>query len=343
MSKQRKISNGVNILSIETSCDETAAAIIVDGKVKASIIASQALTLHAKYGGVVPEVAAREHISVIIPTIELALKQAKIKLAQIDYIAVTYGPGLTTSLMVGVDTAKALGLSLNKPVLPINHLEGHIYANFVGKKISFPAIILTVSGGHTFLTEMKGHGKYRLLGETLDDAAGEAFDKTARMMGLGYPGGAQLSKLAQTGNAQAFDLPRPMLKSDNFEFSFSGLKTAVLYTMQKMKRISPKQKADLAASVQLAIVDVLIAKLEKAIVRYKPKTIMLGGGVAANKLLRERFKKLATRYKLQSTIPAFEYCTDNAAMIGLAAFYRIKNKKAKFPKTFSAKPNLPLK
>ncbi|OGE88279.1 MAG: tRNA (adenosine(37)-N6)-threonylcarbamoyltransferase complex transferase subunit TsaD [Candidatus Doudnabacteria bacterium RIFCSPLOWO2_02_FULL_49_13] len=340
----------MKILAIETSCDETSVSIVIDGRVKSNIVASQAFKLHAQYGGVVPEVAAREHVSVIIPTINLALKQAKIKLANIDCIAVTKGPGLATALMVGVDTAKALGLALHKPVLPINHLEGHIYANFAGQfKISnlkskiFPAIILTVSGGHTFLTEMKGHGQYRLLGETLDDAAGEAFDKTARMVGLGYPGGAQLSKLAEQGNPAAFDFPRPMIKSDNFAFSFSGLKTAVLYKIQSLGAQRSALIPDLAASVQAAIVDVLIAKLEKAIIRYKPKTIMLGGGVAANKLLRKRFQILASRFQIQSSIPSFEYCTDNAAMIGLAAHYRLKNKKAKFPASFSAQPNLPLK
>jgi N6-L-threonylcarbamoyladenine synthase len=339
----------VRILAIETSCDETAAAVIFDGRIKSNIVASQAFKLHAQYGGVVPEVAAREHVSVIIPTIELALKQAKIKLKDLDYIAVTEGPGLATSLMVGVDTAKSLGAALNIPVIPINHLEGHIYANFVGKiqktkskKQIFPAVILTVSGGHTFLTEMKGHGKYRLLGETLDDAAGEAFDKIARMLGLGYPGGLQLSLLAQKGNPKKFNFPRPMLNSGNFEFSFSGLKTAVLYKLQELSPVTRNLKPDVAASTQQAIVDVLIAKLEKAIVRYKPKTIMLGGGVAANELLRKRFELLTTNYSLQTSIPKLEYCTDNAAMIGLAAYYRIKNKIAQ-TRNFSAKPNLPLR
>jgi N6-L-threonylcarbamoyladenine synthase len=339
----------MTILAIESSCDETAAAVISDGKIKSSIIASQA-SMHAQYGGVVPEVAARSHVEAIIPTIELALKEAQTKLTDLDYIAVTQGPGLMTSLMVGVDTAKALGTALDIPVIPINHLEGHIYANFVGKfKISnlkfkiLPAIILIVSGGHTLLVEIKNHGVYRILGETVDDAAGEAFDKTAKMLKLGYPGGPMISKLAKQGNPQAFAFPRPMINSGNFEFSFSGLKTAVLYKTQELKTISSKQKSDLAASLQQAIVDVLIAKLEKTIQRYKPKTILLGGGVAANSLLRERFKQLATTYHLASNIPAFEYCTDNAAMIGLAAYYRLKNNKAHFGKNFSADPNLKLK
>ena len=356
----------LKILAIESSCDETAAAVIIDGKIKSNIIASQA-DLHAKYGGVVPEVAAREHVTAIIPTVDLALRQAKTRLQDIDYLAVTEGPGLATSLMVGIDTAKALGLALNIPVLPINHLEAHIYANWVREKSegktkgrqkkaapspltphpSFPALVLIVSGGHTLLVQMKKHGSYRIVGETLDDAAGEAFDKTAKMLGLPYPGGPHLSKIAERGDPKSFNFPRPMINSVNFEFSFSGLKTAVLYTIQRIarpsKKLSAQTKADLAASVQQAIVDVLIAKLEKAIQHFKPKTIMLGGGVAANKPLRERFKRLATTYNLQPTIPALEFCTDNAAMIGLAAYYRLKSGKKYAPKNFSAKPNLMLR
>lgn len=349
---------GFTILAIETSCDETAAAVIQDGKIISNVIASQALKLHAKFGGVVPEIAARSHITAILPTIDLALKQAQTKLSDLDYIAVTQGPGLATSLMVGIDTARALGAALNIPVLPTNHLEGHIYANFIReegggktkgkrKRAPFslpplPALILTVSGGHTLLVEMKGHGNYRIIGETVDDAAGEAFDKIARMLGLGYPGGLQLSLLARKGDPESFDLPRPMINSGNFQFSFSGLKTAVLYTLQKYKKPTNKIKADLAAATQQAIVDVLIAKLEKAIERYKPKTIMLGGGVAANDLLRKRFQILASRFQILASIPKLEYCTDNAAMIGLAAHYRIRNNKIQ-TKNFSAKPDLTLK
>lgn len=364
----------MKILAIETSCDETAAAVIFDGKVKSNIIASQA-DLHRKYGGVVPEVAAREHITAIIPTINLALKTARVELRDIDLIAVTRGPGLATSLMVGVDTAKALGEALNIPVLPVNHLEAHIYANFVRENPEsksqipkFPAIALIVSGGHTMLVHMKGHGQYRIIGETVDDAAGEAFDKTAKLLGLPYPGGPHLSRLAESGNGRAFDLPRPMIKSDNFEFSFSGLKTAVLYKVHELGLVSASGEAawrsgpkkglprrlsassqmhrNLAASVQQAIVDVLMAKLEKAIIRFKPKTIMLGGGVAANKLLRQRFKSLGSRHKLRVSIPKFEYCTDNAGMIGLAAYYKTKKvtvKSQKFRNNFTVDPNLTLK
>jgi len=355
----------MKILSIETSCDETAAAVIVNGTIKSNIIASQ-VKLHAKFGGVVPEVAAREHLMAIIPTIDLALKTAKTNLEDLDYIAVTQGPGLATSLMVGIDTAKALGAALDIPVIPINHLEAHIYANFVkpltiARSVAtkqsydrsprafgardgniFPSLILIVSGGHTLLVQMRDHGQYHILGETVDDAAGEAFDKTAKMLGLGYPGGPALSKLAKSGNPTAFNFPRPMLNSANFEFSFSGLKTAVLYKIMEHETWNMKQKADIAASVQAAIVDVLIAKLEKAIQRYHPKTIMLGGGVAANELLRQRFKFQASRFKIHCSIPALEYCTDNAAMIGLAAYHRLIRKKPQ-TKNFSAQPNLSLK
>ncbi len=337
------MSKNVTILAIESSCDETAAAVIKNAKIKSSVIASQA-KLHAQYGGVVPEVAARTHITAIIPTIGIALKKSKTKLSELDHIAVTQGPGLMTSLMVGIDTAKALGAVLDIPVIPINHLEAHIYAGFVKDKIKFPALILIVSGGHTLLVEMKKHGNYRILGETVDDAAGEAFDKTAKMMGLGYPGGPMISKLAKNGNPAAFKFPRPMINSGNFNFSFSGLKTAVLYKLQELSPITYNLKTDIAASVQLAIVDVLMAKTERAIERYKPKTIILGGGVAANELLRQRFKKLAISYNLSPIIPAFEYCTDNAAMIGLAAYYKIKSHGSRITdRNFSADPNLKLK
>ncbi|HEX5429930.1 MAG TPA: tRNA (adenosine(37)-N6)-threonylcarbamoyltransferase complex transferase subunit TsaD [Patescibacteria group bacterium] len=339
------------ILAIETSCDETAAAVIVEGQasqIRSSVIASQA-SLHAKFGGVVPEVAAREHVTAILPTIDLALKQARLKLPEIGSIAVTQGPGLMTSLLVGIETAKTLGQVLQIPVLPINHLEAHIYANFVKsdklkvKSQKFPALILIVSGGHTLLVLMTAHGKYKILGETVDDAAGEAFDKTAKLLGLSYPGGPALSKLAEGGNPVKFNFPRPMMNSQNLNFSFSGLKTAVLYKVQEHKSLNLQLKSDFAASIQTAIVDVLIAKTENAIKKYHPKTIMLGGGVAANKLLREEFKRLATTYKLQPSIPKLEFCTDNAAMIGLAAYYKLKNSDPKFPKAFFADPNLGLK
>jgi N6-L-threonylcarbamoyladenine synthase len=282
-------------------------------------------------------------VTAIIPAIDLALKEAGTKLTDLDQIAVTQGPGLMTSLLVGIETAQALGAALDKPVLPINHMEAHIYANFVASKIKFPALILVVSGGHTMLVFMKNHGDYQILGETVDDAAGEAFDKTAKLLGLGYPGGPALSKLAQKGNPRRFEFPRPMINSKDFNFSFSGLKTAVLYEVQRHKKIEAKLKADFAASIQAAIIESLISKTEKAIIKFKPKTIMLGGGVAANDMLRKNFQLLASTFHLLVSIPAFEYCTDNAAMIGLAAYHKIKNGKAVYPKTFKAEPNLELK
>jgi N6-L-threonylcarbamoyladenine synthase len=340
----------ITILAIETSCDETAAAVLVNDKIKSNIIASQA-KLHSQFGGVVPEVSARKHVPAIIPTINLAFKKAKVKLTDIDYIAVTQGPGLATSLMTGINTAQALSLPLNKPLIPINHLEAHIYANFIRKNSKFkiqnskffPALILIVSGGHTMLVLMTKPGKLKVVGETVDDAAGEAFDKTARMLGFTYPGGPAISKLAKKGNPQAFDFPRPMIHKKNLDFSFSGLKTAVLYKLKDLSPITYNLKSDLAACIEQAIVDVLIAKTKKAILEYEPKSIMLGGGVAANEKLRDSFKLLAKSYKLKCSIPNLEFCTDNAGMIGLAAYYRIKNKRMKSTKNFSAKPNLVLK
>jgi N6-L-threonylcarbamoyladenine synthase len=333
--------NKLTILAIETSCDETAAAVIADGKILSSVIASQA-KLHAQYGGVVPEVAAREHVPTIIPTIDLALKKAKIKLKDLSVVAVTKGPGLATSLHVGIDAAKSLALALNIPLLPINHMEAHIYANFIESDVQFPALILIVSGGHTMLVLMSKHGQYKILGETVDDAAGEAFDKTAKLLGLGYPGGPLISKFAMDGNDQAYNFPRPMLNSKDLNFSFSGLKTSVLYTVQKIPKLDSKTKANLAASLQTAIVDTLIGKTFSAAKKYKPRTLMLGGGVAANKKLREEFIKISDQLGVNYSIPPLVYCTDNAAMIGLAAHFRIKNKKAHYSADFTAQPNLPL-
>lgn len=330
------------ILAIETSCDETAAAVIYSGQVLSNVIASQA-KIHSKYGGVVPEVAAREHVPTILPTIKLALNEAKIKLPDIEVIAVTYGPGLATSLHTGIDAAKTLSLALDIPLLPVNHMEAHIYANFIDSEVSLPALILVVSGGHTMLVLMNKHGVYKILGETVDDAAGEAFDKTAKVIGLGYPGGPMISKLAEDGDKTAFKFPRPMLKSGNLNFSFSGLKTAVLYEVQKHKSLSDQDKKDLSASLQEAIVETLVTKTKQAAEQCQPRTLMLGGGVAANKQLRERIIALADQLGINYSIPPLSYCTDNAAMIGLAAHFRIKNKKAKFTKEFSAEPNLKLK
>lgn len=345
-----------NILSIESSCDETAVAVITNGQIKSSIIASQA-TLHAQYGGVVPEVAAREHVTAIIPTIDLALRQAQINLREVNCIAVTQGPGLMTSLLVGIETAQTIGRTLDIPVLPINHLAAHIYANFIKQAPNtnlqshslesslppLPALVLIVSGGHTLLVLMKAHGNFEVLGETVDDAAGEAFDKTAKILGLDYPGGPLLSRLAESGNPKAFDFPRPMVNSPDLNFSFSGLKTAVLYQAQKYPALDSKLKADFAASIQQAIIDVLISKTEKAISQCQPQSLLLGGGVAVNKLLRENFNRLAVRFQIPVFIPQPQYCTDNAAMIGLAAYYQLQSSGITIPtQFFKADPNLEL-
>ena len=317
------------ILGIETSCDETAAALVESRRgrfnILSSVVSSQ-INIHKKYGGVVPEIAARNHIKNILPVIDQALFEAKIKPGQIDKIAVTSGPGLITSLLIGVETAKTLSYSWQKPVLAINHLKAHLYANWLeNKPIKFPAVALIVSGGHTELILMKRKRDSRIalakIGQTVDDAAGEGFDKVAQLLKIGYPGGPVISRLAEKGNPKSFAFPRPMIESDNFNFSFSGLKTAVLYETKKLKTINHKLKNDICASFQQAVVDVLVAKTIKAALDHKVKTVMLSGGVAANKLLRKTLNLQATSYKLDFLTPDFRFCTDNAAMIAMAGYF----------------------
>lgn len=321
------------ILAIETSCDETAVAVAHASKntfaLKSHVVASQ-VDVHQKTGGIVPEIAAREHAVTLAPVIEEALRRAGATLNDIDVFAVTAGPGLSPALMVGVETAKMLTGLTDAAFLPINHIEGHIMANWIPKKggripaIPFPAVVLTVSGGHTELLLMKGFGKYKLLGRTIDDAAGEAFDKVAKHMGLPYPGGPQISHIAANGNPQAIALPRPMMNSKDYAFSFAGLKTAVLYaTDKKRKWHNNKQyKADLAASFEQAVVDVLVAKTVRAAQEYKAKSVLIGGGVAANKKLRHTLEK-AVRKETRARYfqPKLAYATDNAAMIAAAAAF----------------------
>lgn len=345
----------VLILAIETSADETSAA-VVQGNVKSgkskllsNIIYSQ-IKIHQKTGGIVPEVAARAHILKILPAIELALKKARTTLEAIDAIAVTAGPGLITSLMIGVDTAKTLTFALRKPIIPINHLEGHLLSalptSYKLQANSYPILGLIVSGGHTLLVLVKSIGRYQILGETLDDAAGECFDKVAKLLGLPYPGGPELANLAKSGNPKAVDFPRPMLTSKNYHFSFAGLKTAVLYFLRDHNLLATNYKlqANIAASAEAAIIDVLVAKTLRAAKEYKVKTILLGGGVAANQKLRQTLAKIikknlpATSYKL----PPPSLTTDNAGMIALAAFYHyIYNDITTFDKV-KADPNLKL-
>lgn len=326
----------MRILGIETSCDETAASLleIKAGRFRilSSLVASQ-IKIHAKTGGVVPEVAAREHLTKLLPLIEKSLTINHF-LIKPDIIAVTSGPGLITSLMVGAETAKTLSYLWRKPLIAVNHLEAHLYSNWLGDykdsnkiqafpKIKFPALCLIVSGGHTELVLIKNYGQYKSIGQTQDDAAGEAFDKVAKLLKLGYPGGPAISSLAKKGAKDIFDLPRPMIRSGNFDFSFSGLKTAVLYLVKGHGRLSKQEKADLAASFQQAVIDVLIAKTLKAAKKYKVKSVMLSGGVAANQELRRQFKAAAKKqsHEVKFYLAATKFCTDNATMVALAGYF----------------------
>jgi len=352
------------ILAIETSCDETAAGVIEAKKTAANfelrvlsnVVASQ-IEIHKKWGGVYPELASRAHLEAMIPVLEEALEPigGTKKLADsIDAIAVTVGPGLIGSLLMGVETAQILATYYKKPVVPVNHLEGHIYASFTGKlknslKIAktgiFPVLALIVSGGHTSLVLMEKHLKYKTIGQTLDDAAGEAFDKVARILGLGYPGGPLIEKLAEGGNENAYELPLPMVKQDNYDFSFSGLKTAVLYTTKnpatgKMKKY---HKADLAASFQKTVSQILTQKTIRAVKDFKPKTVILSGGVSANSHLRSFFEREIRKItEAQILIPPKNLSTDNAVGIGLVgALKLLKDKKTSWDK-IKAQDNFPI-
>ena len=330
--------NSVNILAIETSCDETAASVL-RGDIKAaqpkfkflsSVVKSQ-ISIHKKTGGVVPEVAAREHMVNILPVTEKALTDAKLKLNQIDYIAVTSGPGLVVALIVGTEFAKGLALATKTPLLPTNHMEGHLYSAFADKpeKVQFPVLSIIVSGGHTMFVLLKDYKNYKVIGNTVDDAAGEAFDKVARLLKLPYPGGPEISKLAHLGKTD-IKFPRPMIGENNFNFSFSGLKTAVLYYIDKVKAtqkdkpLSKQQKADVAMSFENAVADVITRKAAKAVAKYRCKTVALSGGVAANKKLRAELDRMAEENNINFTVPDFELCTDNAQMIALATYFNLR-------------------
>jgi len=356
---------GVNImiiLALETSCDETSVAVLRDGQeILSNKIASQ-VELHKKYGGIVPEIASRKHVEVVNPLIKEAQDEAKVDFKHLNAVAVTYGPGLVGSLMVGICAAKAIAWALNLPLIGVNHLEGHIYANFLtsnfqlptSKQIpntksqspNFPFICLIVSGGHTMIVLVKEHGIYETLGRTRDDAAGEAFDKVARFLNIGYPGGPIIDKLAKQGDPKAIRFPRPMLEQ-GYDFSFSGLKTAVVnyvgrqsaavasgesadverITIPTTPSIDAKRIADIAASFQQAVVDVLVEKTIRAAKAYNCEWISLAGGVSANSLLRESLKIRAEKEKLKISIPPLILCTDNAAMIACAAYHRLKRKE----------------
>ena len=339
------------ILAIESSCDESAAAVIkfnkkTDFKILSNIVSSQ-VELHKKYGGVVPELAAREHTINILPTIEEAILESKIKKEELSAIAVTSGPGLVTSLLSANETAKSMSYVLNIPIIPINHIEGHIYSAFIKdqKKIKFPALVLTVSGGHNLLLLMKDHLKYKIIGESVDDASGEAFDKAAKMMGLSYPGGPIISKLAEkyekeSDKIEEIELPRPMIHSKDLNFSFSGLKTALLYKIQKDDNWK-KRVNQYAYSFQKAVVESLVKKTIKAAKENKVKSVLLVGGVSANKKLREEMSlAIKTNFKdLSLFYPDLKYTGDNAAMISLASVYHFLKNKKKFKNFKNSKIN----
>jgi N6-L-threonylcarbamoyladenine synthase len=326
------------LLAIETSCDETSAAVIKDGREILSNIISSQVKFHEKFGGVVPEIASRKHVEAIIPVIDGALGAASVTLEELRGVAVTNGPGLVGALLVGVSAAKALSFALNIPLIGVHHVEGHIYANFIEHKdLEPPMVCLTVSGGHTDLIYMEDYGKYRFLGRTRDDAAGEAFDKIAREIGLGYPGGPAVDKLAEEGDPGAIDFPRGMIDDESFDFSFSGLKTSVLNFLNTHKGI---HLPDLAASFQEAIVDVLVIKTMRAAQSLNIKKVAIAGGVSANSRLRYKMKEACEASGYDLYYPAPILCTDNAAMIGCAGYYGFLNGQ-KHGLDLNAVPNLP--
>lgn len=317
----------IKILAIESSCDETAAAVVVNGReVRSNVISSQ-IALHTLYGGVVPEIASRKHIEKINQVILQALQDAGMTLDDIDAIGVTYGPGLVGALLVGVAEAKAISYAKNIPLVGVHHIEGHINANYIeNPDLKPPFLCLVVSGGHTHLVKVTDYGKYEILGKTRDDAAGEAFDKVARAIGLGYPGGPKIEKIAKEGNPHAVEFPRAKMGEDSYDFSFSGLKSAVLnyLNMRKMKgtEIVP---ADIAASFQKAVTDVLIGNAMRAAKEFGMDTLAIAGGVASNGALREGMREACQKRGIRFYHPSPIFCTDNAAMIGVAAYYEFIN------------------
>jgi N6-L-threonylcarbamoyladenine synthase len=351
----------MKILGIESSCDETAAAVVEDGKKLLSNVVNSQIDIHTAYGGVVPEVAARSHIEVINPVIDQALTDASLTWDDIDAIAVTYAPGLIGSLLVGTLAARTLAILKNKPLYPIHHVEGHVYANFIteqspslsftlpSKQPEFPCLALIVSGGHSQLVLFRDHGDYELLGQTRDDAVGEAFDKVAKIIGLPYPGGPSIAKAALQGNPQKYPLPKARLDSP-YDFSFSGLKTAVLRAVQREvgvdftfpshelpARVNEQMRADFAASFQHVAIETLVDKAAKAFDDYKPKSVVIAGGVAANQELR---RQLSERLPIEIEYAPIQLCTDNAAMIGTLGYYYAQKMPAADPYALEVIPSL---
>ncbi len=311
------------ILAIETSCDDTCAAVVTgEGEVRSNVVASQGL-LHERYGGVVPEIASRRHLELIDAVVDDALERAGASLDEASFVAVTRGPGLIGALLVGVSSAKALAAARGLPLAPVDHLAGHVLASTLGERpIEPPFLCLVASGGHTFLARVDEPPAYAVLGQTLDDAAGEAFDKGARLLGLGYPGGPAVDRLAREGDPTAFDFPLS-LPGDGLDFSFSGLKTALLYRVRDMgEDVAAERRADIAASYQRAVVDALAMRLRQAIERERLERVAIGGGVAANSQLRRRVEELAGELGVELWIPPMELCTDNAAMIAAVARFQ---------------------
>ena len=328
----------MTILGIETSCDETASAICKDGKIISSVISQQ--IIHSNYGGVVPELASREHEVLLNQVVDKTIKEAKIELSSLDAISVTQGPGLNGTLLTGISFAKGLGLGLGIPVIPINHLEGHIFSNFIAdSSLKFPFVCLLVSGGHTQLWFIEYFENYTLLGETRDDAAGEAFDKGARILGLGYPGGPAIEKASNGGDPAKIKFPRSLLGKNNLEFSFSGLKTSLLYYMDSLTELQNETKKDIIASYQQAIIDVLVEKLRRAINYTQTDTCVIAGGVASNRILRKCLEK--TLIGKNIVFPELKFCTDNGAMISYLGELKFKSNNYS-NLSFSAKPNLKL-
>ncbi|MBO8161720.1 MAG: tRNA (adenosine(37)-N6)-threonylcarbamoyltransferase complex transferase subunit TsaD [Thermosipho sp. (in: Bacteria)] len=312
------------ILGIETSCDETSVSVLKDKKILSNIVLSQ-INIHKKFGGVVPEVAARHHLLNLPVIYTEALKKANINPEDVDAVAVTYGPGLIGALLVGLSFAKGISARYDIPLVGVNHIIGHVYANYIAyPDLTPPFIVLMVSGGHTEILKVERE-KIEVLGKTMDDAAGEAFDKVARILKLGYPGGPEIEKIAKNGDPNKFNFPRPMINSKNYNFSFSGLKTSVLYTVKNFKDSIPT--ADIAASFQEAVVDILLHKTFKAARDSGINKIVLAGGVAANSRLREKAKLLGIKFKYDILIPPLEFCTDNAAMIAMAGYYKLSEGK----------------
>ena len=310
------------VLAIETSCDETAASIVMGGNDVLSSIVSSQIDIHARFGGVVPEVASRAHLESIVPVIDAAIAEAGILPSRIDAVAATAGPGLIGALLVGVSAAKSLALVWDKPFIGVNHLEAHLYAGLLDDPtLEFPLVVLLVSGGHTMIIHMKGHGDYTVLGRTIDDAAGEAYDKVARYLDLGYPGGPVIDRIASEGNPHAVEFPRAMMH-DGLDVSFSGLKTSVINHVRKNPDMS---NVDIAASFQAAVVDVLCAKTIKAAQQVGAQGIVLGGGVSANSFLRSEMSRRGGEAGFKVALPSRAMCTDNAAMIAAAAWHRLKS------------------